>query len=40
VNAGAVISGGTVYWGSGYSNLGIPTFTGNTSFYAFSIGGK
>jgi polyvinyl alcohol dehydrogenase (cytochrome) len=39
VNAGAVISGGIVYWGSGYSNLGAP-FTGNDKFYAFSIGGK
>jgi polyvinyl alcohol dehydrogenase (cytochrome) len=39
VNAGAVISGGVVYWGSGYSNLGAP-FTGNDKFYAFSIGGK
>ena len=39
VNAGAVVSGGVVYWGSGYANLGAP-FTGNTKFYAFSIGGK
>jgi polyvinyl alcohol dehydrogenase (cytochrome) len=40
VNAGAVVSGGVVYWGSGYNHLGIPNFTGNTKFYAFSIGGK
>ena len=39
VNAGAVVSGGVVYWGSGYANLGAP-FTGNKKFYAFSIGGK
>ncbi len=36
VNAGAVIAGNTVYWGSGYSHLGIPGYTGNTTFYAFS----
>lgn len=40
VNAGAVVSGGVVYWGSGYANLGIPDFKGNNRFYAFSIGGK
>jgi len=40
VNAGAVVSGGVVYWGSGYANLGIPGFAGNNKFYAFSIGGK
>jgi polyvinyl alcohol dehydrogenase (cytochrome) len=39
VNAGAVVSGGVVYWGSGYSNIGAP-FTGNNKFYAFSVGGK
>jgi polyvinyl alcohol dehydrogenase (cytochrome) len=39
VNAGAVVSGGVVYWGSGYANIGAP-FTGNKKFYAFSIGGK
>jgi polyvinyl alcohol dehydrogenase (cytochrome) len=39
VNAGAVVSGGVVYWGSGYSSLGKP-FTGNNKFYAFSVGGK
>jgi polyvinyl alcohol dehydrogenase (cytochrome) len=40
VNAGAVVSGGVVYWGSGYNHLGISDFTGNNKFYAFSIGGK
>ena len=40
VNAGAVIVDGTVYWGSGYAHLGIPGYTGNTKFYAFSINGK
>jgi len=39
VNAGAVISGGVVYWGSGYTIIG-PPFTGNKKFYAFSVGGK
>jgi polyvinyl alcohol dehydrogenase (cytochrome) len=39
VISGAVVSGGVVFWGSGYANLG-PPFTGNTKFYAFSIGGK
>ena len=40
VIAGASIVDGVVYWGSGYTNLGIPGFTGNTKFYAFSLGGK
>jgi polyvinyl alcohol dehydrogenase (cytochrome) len=40
VMAGAVVSGGVVYWGSGYANLQIPEFKGNNKFYAFSIGGK
>jgi polyvinyl alcohol dehydrogenase (cytochrome) len=39
VNAGAVVSGGVVYWGSGYAEVG-PPFTPNKKFYAFSIGGK
>lgn len=39
VISGATISGGVVYWGSGYSNLGAP-YTGNTKFYAFSINGQ
>jgi polyvinyl alcohol dehydrogenase (cytochrome) len=35
VNAGATVVNNTVFWGSGYSNLGIPGYTGNTKFYAF-----
>jgi polyvinyl alcohol dehydrogenase (cytochrome) len=40
VVAGATIADGVVYWGSGYSHLGIPGFTGNTAFRAFSLGGQ
>jgi len=40
VNAGAAIYNGVVYWGSGYTHLGIPGFTGNNKFYAFSNNGK
>jgi polyvinyl alcohol dehydrogenase (cytochrome) len=40
VNAGPSIVGDTVYWGSGYSNLGIPGFTANNKFYAFSVNGR
>jgi polyvinyl alcohol dehydrogenase (cytochrome) len=40
VNAGATISGGTVYWGSGYAHLPIPGFTGNNRFYAFTQNGR
>jgi polyvinyl alcohol dehydrogenase (cytochrome) len=40
VNAGAAIYNGVVYWGSGYAHLGIPGFTGNNKFYAFSNNGK
>lgn len=36
VISGATISGNSVYWGSGYSHLGIPGFTGNNQFFAFS----
>jgi polyvinyl alcohol dehydrogenase (cytochrome) len=39
VIAGAVIANGTVYWGSGYSNLGAP-YKGAKKFYAFSVDGK
>ncbi|MGA8877506.1 MAG: PQQ-binding-like beta-propeller repeat protein [Candidatus Korobacteraceae bacterium] len=39
VNAGATIANDVVYWGSGYTHLGIPGFTGNNKFYAFSIHG-
>jgi polyvinyl alcohol dehydrogenase (cytochrome) len=40
VNAGAAIVNGIVYWGSGYAHLGIPGFTGNNKFYAFSNNGN
>jgi polyvinyl alcohol dehydrogenase (cytochrome) len=40
VIAGASIVGDTVYWGSGYTNLGIAGFTGNNKFYAFSVNGR
>jgi polyvinyl alcohol dehydrogenase (cytochrome) len=39
VNTGAVPVNGTVYWGDGYSQLGIPGWTGSTTFYAFSLNG-
>ena len=42
---GAAISGASVvnvvvYWGDGYTRLGIPGWTGSTTFYAFSLNGK
>ena len=40
VIAGAIVSGDSVYWGSGYTHLGIPGFTGNNKFYAFSRNGN
>ncbi len=40
VNAGATVVDNVVYWGSGYAHLGIPGYTGNNRFYAFSKGGK
>lgn len=40
VNAGAAIVNGVVYWGSGYAHLGIPGYTTNNKFYAFSAAGK
>ena len=40
VIAGAIVSGDSVYWGSGYAHLGIPGFTGNNKFYAFSRNGN
>jgi polyvinyl alcohol dehydrogenase (cytochrome) len=39
VNAGATIVNGTVFWGSGYAHLGIPGYTPNNKFYAFSLNG-
>lgn len=40
VNAGATIVNGVVYWGSGYAHLGIPGYTTNNKFFAFSNNGK
>ena len=40
VNAGAAVADGVVYWGSGYAHLGIPGFTGNNQFFAFSKNGQ
>src|SRR5215471_7542450 len=40
VNCGATIVNGVVYWGSGYAHLGIPGYTGNNKFYAFSKNGN
>jgi polyvinyl alcohol dehydrogenase (cytochrome) len=37
---GAAISDGVVYWGNGYSHLGIPGWLPSTTFYAFSKKGK
>jgi polyvinyl alcohol dehydrogenase (cytochrome) len=39
-NAGAAVTDKTIYWGNGYSHLGIPEGTASTSFYAFSINGN
>jgi polyvinyl alcohol dehydrogenase (cytochrome) len=39
VISGATIVNDTVYWGSGYAHLGIPGYTGNNKFYAFSVNG-
>lgn len=40
VNAGAAVVDGVVYWGSGYAHLGIPGYTGNNRFFAFSVDGR
>jgi polyvinyl alcohol dehydrogenase (cytochrome) len=40
VNAGPAVSNGTLFWGSGYAHLGIPGFTTNNKFFAFSVNGK
>lgn len=40
VNSGATVVDGMVFWGAGYTNLGLPPFTGSTSFYGFSLGGN
>jgi polyvinyl alcohol dehydrogenase (cytochrome) len=39
VIAGAAVVNDSVYWGSGYSNLGPDLGTGNTTFYAFTVAG-
>ena len=39
VNSGPAVVNGTVYWGSGYSELSALGYTGNTKLYAFTIGG-
>jgi polyvinyl alcohol dehydrogenase (cytochrome) len=38
--SGASIVDGVVYWGDGYTHLGIPGWLGSTTFYAFSLKGK
>lgn len=40
VIAGPSIVDGTVYWGAGYTHLGLPMFTGNNKLYAFTLNGK
>jgi polyvinyl alcohol dehydrogenase (cytochrome) len=40
VNSGPAIVDGTVYWGSGYSELAALGYTGNDELYAFSLGGR
>jgi polyvinyl alcohol dehydrogenase (cytochrome) len=37
---GASVVSGQVFWGNGYSHLGIPGWTGSTSFYSFTLKGK
>ena len=39
-NAGAAVTDKTIYWGNGYSHLGIPEGSASTSFYAFSLNGN
>jgi polyvinyl alcohol dehydrogenase (cytochrome) len=39
--AGAAVVNGVVYWGTGYTHIPLPGFTGGANaFYAFSINGK
>lgn len=40
VNAGPAVVDGVVYWGAGYTHLGIPGYTGNNKLFAFSVGGR
>jgi polyvinyl alcohol dehydrogenase (cytochrome) len=37
---GAAVVNGNVYWGNGYSHLGIPGWNGSTTFYDFTINGN
>ena len=39
VISGATLVQDTLYWGSGYAHLGVPGFTGNNKFYAFTPNG-
>lgn len=39
-NAGPAITDRTIYWGNGYSHLGIPEGFPSHSFYAFSLNGN
>jgi polyvinyl alcohol dehydrogenase (cytochrome) len=39
--AGAAVLNGAVYWGTGYTHIPLPEFTGGVNaFYAFTIDGK
>jgi polyvinyl alcohol dehydrogenase (cytochrome) len=38
--SGAVVANGVVYWGNGYTHLGLPGWAGNNKLYAFSLNGK
>ena len=38
-NAAPAIADGALYWGNGYAHLGVPGFTGSTTFYSFSFKG-
>jgi polyvinyl alcohol dehydrogenase (cytochrome) len=40
VNSGPAVVNGTVYWGSGYSELSSLGYSGNDKLYAFTIGGN
>ena len=40
VVSGAVVVNGTVFWGNGYTHLGLPGWGGSTTFRAFSVPGE
>jgi polyvinyl alcohol dehydrogenase (cytochrome) len=40
VVTGASVVDGNVFWGSGYTHLGLPGWAGSTTFYDFTIDGK